>query len=186
MTRVNANRSGTDWEKELEEIRSGRESKKLAHCLKKNPEEIPLMIKAMENPVTTIAWRAGWVLDHLERLNKKALLPYLNQLSEILLHTPHHGVQRHITRIFCNAPAAELEDGRLVDACFNWLLNPRTPVAVKVNAMEIIGNLCVRYPELGQELKTVIQEGYETGTAAFKSRARRILARLESQKTTFL
>ncbi len=182
MISKNGTKSATDWQRELAEIRSGSESVYFAHRLDKNPEEIPLIIKAMKDPMATVAWRAGWVLDHFERLNKSALQPYLNQLSEILLNTPHHGVQRHITRILSNAPTSELEDGRLVDACFNWLLNPKTPVAVKVNAMEIIGNLCVTYPELGQELKAIIQEGYETGTPAFRSRARRILQRLESKK----
>ncbi len=177
-------KSTTNWETELEKIRSGSQSIYFAQCLESHPEDIPLVIQAMQNTKATLAWRAGWVLDHFERQNKSALLPYLNQLSEILLQTPHHGVQRHITRILGNAPATELEDGRLVDACFNWLINPKTPIAVKVNAMDIIGNLCDTYPELGQELKTVIYDGYETGTAAFKSRGRKILERLEGRKTT--
>ncbi|GAO28686.1 hypothetical protein [Geofilum rubicundum] len=175
-------KSDTNWEKELEEIRSADQSIYFAKLLDNNPEEIPLVIQAMQNVKATIAWRAGWVLDHFDRQNKSALLPYFRQLSEILLQTPHHGVQRHITRILCNAPASELEDGRLVDACFTWLLNPKTPVAVKANAMEIIGNLCAIYPELGQELKTVIQEGYENGTAAFKSRSQKILIKLYGKK----
>ncbi len=179
-------KSPTIWEKELEGIRSGGQSIFFARRLERHPEDIPLVIQAMKNAKATIAWRAGWVLDNFERKNNRALLPYLNQLSEILLQTPHHGVQRHITRILCNAPATELEDGRLVDACFNWLLNPQTPVAVKANAMEIISKLCSTYPELGQELKTVIFEGYETGTAAFKSRGRKILERLEGKKSLLL
>lgn len=175
-------KTATNWENELEGIRSGAQSIFLAQLLETIPDDIPMVIKAMQNTKATIAWRAGWVLDHFERQNKRALLPYLTQLSEILLQTPHHGVQRHITRILSNAPAAELEDGRLVDACFNWLLNPKTPIAVKVNTMEIIANLCATYPELGQELKTVIYDGYDNGTAAFKSRGRKILERIEGKK----
>jgi hypothetical protein len=178
--------TGTDWEKELEEIRSGRQSISLAKRLECNPEDIPVVIHAMQNTKATIAWRAGWVLDHFERQNKIALLPYLNQLLEILLQTPHHGVQRHIARILGNAPTSEIEDGRLVDACFNWMLNPKTPIAVKVNAMEIIGNLCSTYPELGQELKAIISDGYATGTAAYKSRGRKILEKLGGKKHELL
>lgn len=172
----------TSWENDLESIQSGGQSIYFAKRLESHPEDIPVVIEAMKNTKATIAWRAGWVLDNFERKNTKALLPYLNLLSEILLQTPHHGVQRHITRILSKAPTSELEDGRLVDACFNWLLNPKTPIAVKVNAMEIIGNLCVTYPELGQELKTVIDDGYDNGTAAFKSRGRKILERIEGKK----
>jgi hypothetical protein len=173
----------SDWVNELENIRSGGQCIYFAQHLESNPEEIPLVIQAMKNTKATIAWRAGWVLDHFERHDNNALLPYLNQLSEILLNTPHQGVQRHLTRILSHAPASELEDGRLVDACFNWLLNPKTPIAVKVNAMEIIGNLCATYPELGQELKAVIYDGYDNGTAAFKSRGRKILERIEGKKS---
>ena len=170
------------WEDELQSIRSGGQSIYFAQRLESHSEDIPLVIQAMKNVKATIAWRAGWVLDHFERNNNKTLQPYLNQLIEILLQTPHHGVQRHLTRILSNAPVSELEDGRLVDACFNWLLNPRTPIAVKANAMQILSNLCATYPELGQELKTVIDDGYENGTAAFKSRGRKILERLNGKK----
>jgi hypothetical protein len=173
----------SDWVNELENIRSGDQCVNFAQYLVRNPEEIVLVIQAMNNSKATIAWRAGWVLDHFERHDKNALLPYLNKLTEIMLNTPHQGVQRHLTRILSHAPASELEDGRLVDACFNWLMDSKTPIAVKVNAMEIIANLCATYPELGQELKTVIYDGYDNGTAAFKSRGRKILERIEGKKS---
>lgn len=174
------------WEKDLENIQSGGQSIYFAQRLESHPEDIPIVMEAMKNAKAAIAWRAGWVLDNFERRNKEKLRPYFNQLSSILLQTPHHGVQRHITRILSKAPASELEDGRLVDACFNWLLNPKTPIAVKVNAMEIIANLCLTYPELGQELKTIIYDGYNNGTAAFKSRGRKMLERIEGKKNVNL
>jgi hypothetical protein len=81
MIRKTVSNSGKNWEKELLEIRSASESIYLAHCLEKTPEDIPLLLKTMEHPMATIAWRAGWVLDHFERLNNNALSATLTSNS---------------------------------------------------------------------------------------------------------
>jgi len=167
-----------NWEKELSEIKSIKESANLAQQLSEQVKYINIFINIIKSTKSAIAWRSAWVLDIFERHNKKALLPYINQITEILLQTPHHGVQRHLTRILSSIHPKYLTDGRIIDSCFNWLLNPNTPVAIKVNAMQIISNLCTVYPELKPELKTVILEGYKTGTAGFKSRANKILKKL--------
>jgi hypothetical protein len=54
------------------------------------------------------------------------------------------------------------------------------PPGVKANALTVLDNLRERYPDISDELKTVIESGFETESPAFKSRASKILKKLKS------
>ncbi|MBS1670911.1 MAG: hypothetical protein JST94_05595 [Bacteroidetes bacterium] len=62
-----------------------------------------------------------------------------------------------------------------MNACFNFIETPATPVAIKAFSLTILQKLSLQYPEIKQELKLIIEERWEHETAAFKSRARKIL-----------
>jgi len=53
------------------------------------------------------------------------------------------------------------------------------PVAVKVHAMQIIYNHTLIYPELKEELITVIEDQVENNSVGFKSRGMRIIRQLK-------
>jgi hypothetical protein len=166
-----------NWDQVLNEIKSGGQSRYFADILKTDPGQIPSLIKAISHKEARIAWRAAWVLDNFARKNYTMLEPYSNDLRIILLKTPLNGVRRHLTRIFCELPAATYSDGRIIDLCFSWINDSKIPVAVKANAMQMIANLCNIYPELTRELILTIENGYNTATAGYKSRARKVMAK---------
>lgn len=163
---------------ELLNIRSGGMSEAFANQLKQNPNSIPEMIDQIENPNPIVAWRAAWVIDKLVKNDPLIMLPYHLRLIKILKQTPSNGVRRHLTRILSSTPSQASEDGVLVDLCFEWILNPKIPVAVKVNAMQLILELCKIYPDLKPELRLTIEAGVENGTPAYKSCAKKILQNL--------
>jgi hypothetical protein len=168
-----------DWPKALTNIQSGDQSKYFSSYLQLHPEELPQLIQTILHSEPKIAWRAAWVIDNLARNERHLIEPYLPQLTKIVLKTPHHGVQRHITNILRMIDPANIDNGHLVDACFHWMTDPNTPVAVQANAMEIIANLCSIYPELANELISIINAGYEMGSPGYRSRATKILKKLK-------
>lgn len=170
-----------NWEKELEEISIGGQSEYFGRYLSEHPGEVPDVIKAISNSRSVIAWRAGWVLDNFARKHPIAIKPYIKELTEILISTPHNGVRRHLTRILSDIDPRQIEDGRVVDLCFSWLINPKIPVAVKANSMSIIANLTKIYPELAQELEIIINDAYEEETAGYKSRSRKIMQQIKGK-----
>ena len=84
-------------------------------------------------------------------------------------------------RLLCRYDIPEDDQGLLVDLCFSYMVSELYPVAVKVHAMQIIYNHTLIYPELKDELITVIEDQVENNTVGFKSRGRRIIRQLENR-----
>jgi len=73
----------------------------------------------------------------------------------------------------------EDDQGLLIDLCFSYLVSELYPLAVKVHALQIIYNHVLIYPELQEELRTVIEDQLDNNSVGFSARGRRILAQLE-------
>lgn len=65
-----------------------------------------------------------------------------------------------------------------MNICFDYLISPNEKPAVKAFSLTVLENLSNSYPEIKQELKTVIEDRWNYETAAFHSRARKILKHL--------
>jgi hypothetical protein len=64
-------------------------------------------------------------------------------------------------------------------ACFQFISDVDTPVAVKAFSLTLLDNLSKEYPEITPELKLIIEDRWNDETPAFKSRAKKILQRIE-------
>jgi len=73
-------------------------------------------------------------------------------------------------------PASLDED--LADLCFGYLADPKTPIAIRCASMTVLEKICQRVPELKSELQLLLEEYMDHSSAGFKSRAKRVLARL--------
>lgn len=71
-------------------------------------------------------------------------------------------------------------EGIVVDELFKWLLDPKMQVAVKVYSMEVICQMCFKYPELKGELIEVIDDQLDKNSIAFRTRAKQILKKLKT------
>jgi hypothetical protein len=58
------------------------------------------------------------------------------------------------------------------------MLSPTETVAVKTEAMQTLGNIALKHPELKNELKMAIEDQLPKTTAGFHSRAKRIFKQL--------
>ena len=65
--------------------------------------------------------------------------------------------------------------GRIFDACYHLVDDPKESVAVRVFAMTVAAKIAQQSPELLDELKLIATKHPEASTAGFRSRARRVL-----------
>jgi hypothetical protein len=65
--------------------------------------------------------------------------------------------------------------GRVMNACFNFVASNDAAIAIKAFSLTILQNLSKDYPEIRSELKLIIEERWPHETAAFRSRAKKIL-----------
>jgi hypothetical protein len=65
-----------------------------------------------------------------------------------------------------------------MDICFRYIAFPNEAVAVKAFSLTVLQNLSKTYPEILPEIKLLIEERWDHETAAFKSRAKKILGKV--------
>ncbi|MCV9386101.1 hypothetical protein [Reichenbachiella ulvae] len=106
--------------------------------------------------------------------------PFIPQLIQSLESNPIDAVKRNVVRLLQFHSIPEELQGQLIQHCFDYLLDRQTPVAIRVFAMTIIGNLCMIYPDLKAELTLILKDEMPLASAGFRSRARRILKQIES------
>ena len=68
----------------------------------------------------------------------------------------------------------------VVEQLFDWMIDPKVRIAVKVFAGDALFNLRERYPVITEELAEQIRFLMRDGTAAIQSRGRKILHALQS------
>jgi hypothetical protein len=139
-----------------------------------------------------IAFRAAWILENVflqDPLRYKADLEYLvSRIKEV----KHESCKRHYAKIMMHISAKkapeiiqrklqQLDLEPVVEQCFDWMIDPKVLVAVKVFASEALFNLRQRYPWIKEELADQIKFLMRNGTMAIQTRGRKLLAVLSLQ-----
>jgi len=120
--------------------------------------------------------RAAWpvsycVIDHPEFIKKH----FSKLVSNLKKPKLHDAVKRNTLRLLQHIDIPKRFHGQLMDQCFNYILSPTEPVAIKAFSLTVLQNLSRQYPEIKNEVKLVIEERWEHETTAFRTRAKKFL-----------
>jgi hypothetical protein len=140
-------------------------------------------------PDKVIAFRASWILENVllaDPLKYEADLEYLlsrfkdvkypgpqRHYAKILMHLTDPGM---LTAIKNKLQILDLEPA--VEQCFDWMIEPKVKIAVKVFASEALFNLRYRYPWVAEELENQIKFLMRNGSPAIQSRGKKLLAQM--------
>jgi len=156
-----------------------------------SPETITLLFEIAFEKNTEISDKAIWIIEYSIKQNLVLLLPHLELFTKSLhLVTREQGI-RPIAKIcemlmlnyYSKKETAskqfvtdkQLE--RIASACFDWLIGPHN-VAPKAHSMTCLYLLGNNFDWIHSELKMVVEQNYASGSAAYKARARMVLAKL--------
>jgi hypothetical protein len=107
--------------------------------------------------------------------------PYIKDLiAQLPRKDAHDAVIRNSVRILQKIKIPEEFHADLMNNCFVFIESNSTPVAIKAFSLTTLYNLSRVYPEIKNELKLVIEERWNYETAAFKSRGKSILKKLNA------
>ena len=170
---------------DLRQTLSKRHSKELteiiADRIAKDPDELDILIGLMEDEDKMLSQRAAWPLSLVAEKSPELIIPHVARLTELLGKKGYHdAVNRNIVRAFQFVDIPDDDSGIVIDKCFDLLNDRGQPIAVQVFSMQVISNLTERYPELKNELKVSIESQWDTQSAGFRSRGKRILKKIES------
>jgi len=122
---------------------------------------------------------SSWLLAHVADKHPHLLKRFQSQLIDIVFGSTEHSVQRNIAGALLNFPRIAYKEGEWLELLFHFLQDPQFKVALKSYSMQLILGFLGDYPELKGELKSIVENGMEEGSPAYRAGARKVLKHLE-------
>ncbi len=152
---------------------------RIANWIGTDQQRFDQLIELFLNDHHRVAQRAAWILGFSAEAHPQLILPHLKSLLKNLQKPGiHDAVKRNALRIVALLELPDALMGLAADICFDFLANPKEPVAIRVHAMQVLYNISLKEPDLADELCLLIEDGMHHGSAGFRSRGRKILKAL--------
>ncbi len=161
----------------LEEEHSKRQRDRIVKYIGKDKERFGELMRLFFHGEYRITQRAAWPMSYCVQQHPELIGPYFKRLIDNLAKRGQHdSVIRNTMRVLQDLDIPEKYHGRLMTSCFDFIVSPETPVAIKAFSLTVLQHLSGTYPEIRPELKLIIQDQWERATPAFRSRAKKILS----------
>ncbi|TDO25171.1 hypothetical protein [Sediminibacterium goheungense] len=161
---------------ELAREHSKEQALRIANYAVQNKKKFRELMDCYTDEDYRLSQRAAWSVSWAAKNNPEMIAPYIPVLVKRLQEKGvHDAVIRNAVRVLEDIEIPESFHGEVMNSCFAFIENPVTPAAIKAFSLTVLFNLSQQYPEIKQELKLIIEERWDTETAAFKSRGRKIL-----------
>jgi hypothetical protein len=168
-----------DIREELLKEHSKTQALKIADYACSSPKKFKELINCFIDDDNCVAQRAAWSVSWAAQKQPQLISSHLKTLvTQLNKKSVHNAVIRNTLRVLQEINIPEEFHGEVMNRCFDFIENPATAVAIKSFALATLGNLVKIYPEIKNELRVIIEERWDTETAAFKSKARHILKQI--------
>jgi hypothetical protein len=145
----------------------------------RSKENFATLLELVFHENDPVAWRAAWFMDSSDEQYPGLVEQFIAVIIQELPELKSTGALRSLLRMLSRYTIPEEEQGLLIDLCFGYMVSELYPVAVKVHAMQIIYNHALIYPELKEELRTIIEDQTENNSVGFMARGQRIIKQLD-------
>jgi hypothetical protein len=168
-----------DLRAEILKKHSQNHARKVADYVGNNPSRFKSLLEVfMEGPFR-VSQRASWPLNLCVERHTKLIDPHFASILRMAKKPGiHDAVKRNIFRMLQFVSIPKKHQGQVADLAFNFLMDTKEPVAVRVFAMTVLANIAMEEPDLKEELRIVIEDGLLYGSPAYVSRAKKILKQL--------
>ena len=142
-----------------------------------NPSDAVLIYRLIFDADVTVAWRAAWAYQkisekHPDWFNATQFM----EIASLTITSAHGGLQRGCLSVLNNLPVPESISVDFINACFDWMVSPKSPIAVQALSMKMLYRICLIEPgftpELIAYLENVDISDYSPG---FKSTRKKVL-----------
>lgn len=149
---------------------------KIVKWIGESQERFDELFKLFISDEYRVVQRSGWPLSYAVENKPAFIKKHFKQLLRNLEKTGiHEAVKRNTVRLLQHVDIPEAYQGTVMNICFNYIAEPKEKAAVKAFSLTVLENLAKKYPEIKPELKQIIEDRWEYETAAFHSRAKKIL-----------
>jgi hypothetical protein len=168
---------------ELEKDHTRSQALKIANyaCLSsKNFKDLMVCFWDADNRIAQkAAWCVSWSAKSKKGFSETYISDFINQ---VIIPNNKVAIVRNSLRILELLNIPEDFHGELMNACFSFVENPLTAIAIKAFSLTILFNLSKTYPEIQDELICIIEENWDHETPAFKSRGQKIISNINKSR----
>jgi len=177
----------------LNYVNHSREKRmEMAMLISKNPHLVKPLLEIAFDDINPISSKACWVMEFTAKENLPYLFPYLDRFTSTIGSLkldssvrPMAKICEYLIKAYFQTKDSKvrkaLEEKHLeeiLSACFDWLIGDHK-VAAKAYSMTCLLLLGRKYEWIHPELKMVLVQNYNTGSAAYKARARMTLEKIK-------
>ena len=158
-----------------------KEAEWLADSAVENAEILRKLLEYSFSKDKKLAFRASWTLSKVHDKYPGLIDSDLQVMIGSLETLENESVQRSFLRMISMSDLNSInqkQQGILADHCFKMLKSGFSAIAVKAYSMEIIYKLAIIYPELANELSSIINMLQGEGSAGILARGHIILKKL--------
>lgn len=167
-----------DLRQKLVDDRSKAHIVSLAEWVVKDPSRVKTLLELYLDDEDLVSQRAAWVMAHCSDTHPELFEPYVSDLFDQIRSQRHPGIRRNATRVLAKMNLPEKYWGQAVDICMDRIADVQEPVAIRRFSMEVVWNICQHIPEIGEELRLILEDGMEYGSPGFKSYGNKLLKKL--------
>lgn len=177
---------------ELKKVSASRESRlKCSQLVKNDMSTFPHLIDILFDIDDKISCHAAWVFEFVCADYIYAIIPHLDMFTKNISKVHIEPAIRPVSKVCQFIAKAYFKENntfkrllkpehkeRIVETCFDWMIN-KHKVAVKVFAMETLFLFGQENAWIHDNLKQILEQDFQTESAAFKSRAKHIFIRMK-------
>lgn len=160
----------------LLEVHSKAQAIKIADYVGDDSVRFGELMKLLLGPVYRMSQRAAWPVSYCVERSPGLVRPYFNVLiKQLEREDAPVAVRRNVARLLQFVDIPRRYAGRVFEACYRLVDDPKEPVAVRVFSLTVAAKIAKDSPELLDELRMLAKKYPQCATAGFRSRTRRIL-----------
>lgn len=165
-----------DLTKTLLKEHSKAQMTKIVDYVGKNDTRFKVLVEVYLAGPYRVTQRSAWPLSYCVERHPGLVKPHLKRLLDFLDKPGiHNAVKRNTLRLLQYVDLPKRLHGRVADLCFQYLQSKGEPVAVKAFSLTVLQRIVEVEPELGAELKIIIEDQLPYASPAFRSRAMKVL-----------
>ena len=154
---------------------SKRQTAKIVDWVGSDSKRFGELMKLFLGDSYRVTQRAGWPLSNCVEQHPELITPYFSKLlKQLEREDVHIAVKRNVVRLLQFVEVPKRFQGRVFDACYRLLDDPREPVAVRVFSMTVAADIAKDSPELLEEVRLVATKYTDLMTLGFRARLRRV------------
>ncbi len=134
------------------------------------------LLKCVLGDDMRLSQKASWALGDVSLKYPVLYNKYHRELIDALkVKQNHNAIRRNIVRTYQFADIPEEFEAELYDICLNFIADSEEAIAVKAFSIRVCERIIEKYPEMANELLTIIKSNITIWSSGLKNRGNKFI-----------